>query len=135
MLTPFDWVYTLTSPLRGRVDPASAGDNCWYRSEEIPDVRADDSVTITMIRCNSLEVDLGILQHSAPHDYEAWLETSDGLAVRVEKTVKHRAEVVFVNVPSGKVRAVVQTRDGTRVRSPVVDVKIAQSYHIAIEGN
>lgn len=133
LLTPYDCMYRLSSPLRRRVGSGAGGDAHWYTTQDITHIRAGDNLKVVMTSYNSVVVSLESLGSSFPREYDAWLETDEGVLTIVEKILKYRHKIHFVGVPPGSIRAVVRNMEGELFNSPFFTLSHGQSGQTSIE--
>ena len=65
--------------------------------------------------------------------FDTWLENERGETIRVEDTLKEQYDYYFIEVPTGKVRAVVKTQEGRIFKSAyfVVSEKMGAEVEIS----
>jgi hypothetical protein len=68
----------------------------------------------------------------APWDFEAFLEYESGRSVPSDEVIID-SHAYFLNVPEGKIRAVVDTELGDRFTSPFFDVPPGKAIKIKVE--
>jgi len=112
--------------------PQKNGDY-WYAAEDIENIRAGENLTIVMqsytgvfVRFNDRKLE-GI-------KYEGRLESDKGKLIQTSKTIKRGSYyIIFIGVPNGTMRAVIETEKEKRYQTSLFELKDGKSVDITMK--
>lgn len=118
--------------------PPFEQEGLWYTAAPMDSLAAGSNLKITLAAWTGVHVDLQPILRSqgyTPLEYEAWLESPEGMPLHAAQIHATPSTLLFLGVPVTSMHAVIQTREGKRYRSPLLVLKKGMSLSTAFVSN
>lgn len=110
--------------------------NSWYTAGDLHYLTAGAHRVITMKACgDGVGVDLYSLREKGNHRlmrrYNAWLESEDHIRLEAAQTFMGDLMVLYLGIPEGRMRAVIEFEDGQMFVTPLFEYKLGKSFKLS----
>lgn len=113
--------------------------NSWYTADDLNYLTAGAHRVITMNACEGVGVDLYSLRKKYRYNlmrrYSAWLESEDLIRFETSQTIMGDLTVLFLGIPEGRMRVVIEFEDGQMFDTPLFEYKQGKSFKLSILKN